>query len=83
MLKQLARLERTRKYTILGFAVIMAVSLVSSTPRKDLPYVEPAKSTEVIAKVGSTRLLWQIWRSSGELPADARWPHESRTTRRE
>jgi peptidyl-prolyl cis-trans isomerase D len=54
MLKQLARLERTRKYTILGFAVIMAVSLVIFyAPGRTARYVEPAKSTEVLAKVGS------------------------------
>src|SRR5882724_2133627 len=57
MLKQLARLERTRKYTILGFAVIMAVSLVIFyAPGRTSRYVEPAKSTEVIAKVGSDEI---------------------------
>ncbi len=57
MLKQLARLERTRKYIILGFAIIMAVSLVIFyAPGRSARYVEPARSTEVIAKVGSDEI---------------------------
>ena len=57
MLKQLARLERTRKYLILGFAVIMAVSLVIFyAPGRSARYTEPARSTEVVAKVGSDEI---------------------------
>jgi peptidyl-prolyl cis-trans isomerase D len=57
MLKQLARLERTRKYLILGFAVIMAVSLVIFyAPGRSARYAEPARSTEVVAKVGSDEI---------------------------
>lgn len=53
MLKQLGRLERTRNYFIIGFIVLMAVSLVifyapnnsgSATPSNERP--------EVVAKVG-------------------------------
>ena len=57
MLKQLARLERTRKYIILGFALLMAVSLIIFyAPGRTARYVEPAKSTEVLAKVGSDEI---------------------------
>jgi peptidyl-prolyl cis-trans isomerase D len=53
MLKQLGRLERTRNIIILGFAVIMAVSLVMFyAPQRNAQYVEPSKNTQVVAKVG-------------------------------
>src|SRR5215510_13057588 len=54
MLKQLSRLERTSKYVILGFIVLMAVSLVIFyAPGRSARNIEPARSTEVVAKVGS------------------------------
>ena len=54
MLKQLGRLERTRNIIILGFAVLMAVSLIFFyAPGRSVTSVDPAKSTEVVAKVGS------------------------------
>jgi peptidyl-prolyl cis-trans isomerase D len=57
MLKQLARLERTRKYLILGFAVIMAVSLVIFyAPGRTARYDEPSRSTTVVAEVGSDEI---------------------------
>jgi peptidyl-prolyl cis-trans isomerase D len=57
MLKQLARLERTRKYLILGFAVIMAVSLVIFyAPGRSARYSEPTRSTEVVAEIGSDEI---------------------------
>lgn len=57
MLKQLARLERTRKYLILGFAVLMAVSLVIFyAPGRSARYSEPARSTEVVADVGADEI---------------------------
>ena len=54
MLKQLSRLERTRNLVIIGFAVLMAVSLVIfyAPGRSRGSNVEPARSTEVLAKVG-------------------------------
>ncbi len=53
MLKQLSRLERTRSIIIVGFAVLMAVSLiVFYAPGRNSSNVEPSKSTEVVAKVG-------------------------------
>ncbi len=54
MLKQLSRLKRTRKYLIFAFAVVMAISLVIFyAPNRAARVVDPAKSTEVIAEVGS------------------------------
>src|SRR4030095_13581208 len=57
MLKQLGRLERTRNIIILGFAIIMAVSLVIFyAPGRSASNIDPAKNTEVVAKVGSARI---------------------------
>jgi len=57
MLKQLGRLERTRNIIILGFAVLMAISLVVFyAPGRSATTVDPATSTEVLAKVGPTRI---------------------------
>lgn len=54
MLKQLSRLERTRNIVILGFAVLMAVSLiVFYAPGRTASNVDPSRNTEVLAKVGS------------------------------
>jgi peptidyl-prolyl cis-trans isomerase D len=54
MLKTLSRWERTSKYVIMGFIFLMAISLVvfygaGRTSRT----VEPSRSTEVVAEVGS------------------------------
>jgi peptidyl-prolyl cis-trans isomerase D len=51
MLKQLGRLERTRSIIIIGFAVLMAVSLVLFYAPGRTANVEPAKSTAVLATV--------------------------------
>jgi len=57
MLKQLGRLERTRNIIILGFAVLMAISLVVFyAPGRSATKIDPATSTEVVAKVGSDRI---------------------------
>ena len=54
MLKQLGRLERTRNIVILGFAVLMAVSLIFFyAPGRTASNLDPTKNTEVVAKVGS------------------------------
>lgn len=54
MLKQLGRLERTRNIVILGFAILMAVSLVFFyAPGRSASSIDPMRSTEVVAKVGS------------------------------
>ncbi|HBB89637.1 MAG TPA: hypothetical protein DC047_18680 [Blastocatellia bacterium] len=57
MLKQLGRLERTRSIIIIGFAVLMAVSLiVFYAPGRNTSNVEPSKNTEVIAKVNGDEI---------------------------
>src|ERR1051325_8116227 len=57
MLKQLSRLERTRNIVILGFAILMAVSLVIFyAPGRNASTLDPSKNTEVVAKVGSARI---------------------------
>src|SRR5215208_6237482 len=57
MLKQLGRLERTRNIVILGFAILMAVSLVMFyAPGRSASSIDPSKNTEVVAKVGSARV---------------------------
>ena len=54
MLKQLGRLERTRNILILGFVILMAVSLVFFyAPGRSASNIDPSRSTEVVAKVGS------------------------------
>lgn len=53
MLKQLGRLERTRHIIIIGFAVLMAVSLiVFYAPGRSTQFVDPTRNTETVAKVG-------------------------------
>ena len=56
MLKQLSQLERTRKWLILGFVALMAVSLVFFYAPGRNSGVEPSKSTEVVAEVGSDEI---------------------------
>lgn len=57
MLKQLSRFERTSKVLILGFVGLMAVSLVLFfRPNGSSSALEPAKSTEVLATVGSNEV---------------------------
>lgn len=57
MLKQLGRLERTRSIIIVGFAVIMAVSLiVFYAPGRSARYLDPTRNTEVIAKVAGDEI---------------------------
>ena len=57
MLKQLGRLERTRNIVILGFAILMAVSLVFFyAPGRSASNLDPTRNTEVVAKVGSSRI---------------------------
>ena len=57
MLKQLGRLERTRGVIIVGFALLMAVSLiVFYAPGRNTNYLEPTKSTAVVAKVNGDKV---------------------------
>jgi peptidyl-prolyl cis-trans isomerase D len=54
MLKQLGRLERSRNIIILGFAALMAVSLVIFyAPSRTGNTIDPMRNTAVVAKVGS------------------------------
>src|SRR5215211_3793800 len=57
MLKQLGRLERTRNIVIVGFAILMAVSLiVFYAPGRTASSIDPTRNTEVVARVGSDRV---------------------------
>lgn len=57
MLKQLGRLERTRNIVILGFALLMAVSLIFFyAPARSGSTIDPARNTESVAKVGSDHI---------------------------
>lgn len=57
MLKQLGRLERTRNIVILGFALLMAVSLIFFyAPSRSASTIDPTKNTESVAKVGSDHI---------------------------
>jgi peptidyl-prolyl cis-trans isomerase D len=57
MLKQLSRLERTRSVIIIGFAVLMAVSLiVFYAPGRNSNTVAPTNDTAVVAKVGKEEI---------------------------
>jgi peptidyl-prolyl cis-trans isomerase D len=53
MLKQFSRMERTRSLVIIGFAIMMAVSLVIFyAPGRNSAADSPAMNAEVLAKVG-------------------------------
>ena len=57
MLKQLSRLERTRSIIIVGFAVLMAVSLiVFYAPGRNSSNLDPAKNTSVVANVNGEEI---------------------------
>jgi peptidyl-prolyl cis-trans isomerase D len=57
MLKQLGRLERTRNIVILGFAILMAVSLVFFyAPGRTANTIDATRNTEVVARIGSDNI---------------------------
>src|SRR5215213_8281424 len=57
MLKQLGRLERTRNIVIVGFAILMAVSLIFFfAPNRGTSNLDPTRNTEAVAKVGRARI---------------------------
>ena len=57
MLKQLSRLERTRSIIIVGFAVLMAVSLiVFYAPGRNTSNLEPSKDTTLVATVNGEEI---------------------------
>jgi peptidyl-prolyl cis-trans isomerase D len=54
MLKQLGRLERTRNIVIVGFVILMAVSLIMFFgPGRSTNRIDPLRNADVIATVGS------------------------------
>src|SRR5215471_11396674 len=57
MLKQLSRLENTRNLIILGFVLLMAVSLVLFyAPGRGGQVLEPSKNNSVVAKVNGDEI---------------------------
>jgi peptidyl-prolyl cis-trans isomerase D len=57
MLKQLSRLERTRSIIIVGFAVLMAISLiVFYAPGRNASTLDPGRNTATIAKVNGEEI---------------------------
>lgn len=57
MLKQLSRLERTRSIIIVGFALLMAVSLiVFYAPNQNSSTLEPSRDTTAVAKVNGEEI---------------------------
>lgn len=57
MLKQFAKLERTRNIVIVGFVLLMAFSLVIFYgPQRSASTLEPTRNTEVLAEVGSDEI---------------------------
>lgn len=57
MLKQMSRLKHTRRIIILGFVLLMAVSLiVFYGPGRNSNALEPSKDTTVVAKVGGDEI---------------------------
>jgi peptidyl-prolyl cis-trans isomerase D len=57
MLKRLARIERTRNIIIIGFIILMAVSLIIFyAPGRTGSNIDPTKNNTVVAKVGSDQV---------------------------
>lgn len=57
MLRQFSRLEKTRSLIIIGFAAVMAISLVFFwTPARNPLTTDLTQSTEVLARVGSDKV---------------------------
>lgn len=56
MLKQLSRLKHTSRIIVLGFVLLMAVSLIVMFAPRGTNSVEPAKNTALVAKVGGEEI---------------------------
>lgn len=58
MLKQLGRLKHTRNIVIVGFAILLAVSLIFfyAAPGRSVSKMDPTKNHDVVARVGSDRV---------------------------
>ena len=62
MLKRLARLERTRNLVIIGFAVLMAVSLIIfyAPGRNNTRDLDPSRNTEVVAPENVAQVMLRL-----------------------
>ncbi|MGH9930444.1 MAG: SurA N-terminal domain-containing protein, partial [Pyrinomonadaceae bacterium] len=56
MLKQLSRLDRTRRIIIFGFVLLMGVSLIFFYAPRNTSNVEPSTNTALVAKVGGEEI---------------------------
>lgn len=56
MLKQLSRLKHTSRIIVLGFVLLMGVSLIFFYAPRNTNNQEPSRSTAVVAKVGSEEI---------------------------
>ena len=56
MLKQLSRLKHTSRIIVLGFVLLMGVSLIFFYAPRNSGNVEPARNTSVVAKVGGEEI---------------------------
>ena len=56
MLKQLSRLKHTSRIIVLGFVLLMGVSLIFFYAPRNTSNAEPSRSTAVVAKVGGEEI---------------------------
>ena len=56
MLKQLSRLKHTSRIIVLGFVLLMAVSLIVMFSPRSTNNVEPGRNTALVAKVGGEEI---------------------------
>ncbi len=56
MLKQLSRLDRTRRIIIFGFVLLMGVSLIFFYAPRNTNNVEPSRNNGLVAKVGGEEI---------------------------
>ena len=56
MLKQLSRLKHTSRIIVLGFVLLMGVSLIFFYAPRNTNTVEPSRSTALVAKVGGDEI---------------------------
>src|SRR5436190_4548754 len=56
MLKQLSRLKHTSRIIVLGFVLLMGVSLIFFYAPRNSGNVEPARNTTLVAKVGGDEI---------------------------
>ena len=56
MLKQLSRLKHTSRIIVLGFVLLMGVSLIFFYAPRNTSNAEPSRSTALVAKVGGDEI---------------------------